>query len=84
MKYIIFDSAEGPRLSIFAIPTSHADEAALRPRWNPRSAAFIEFLGDGKVRCFGRSDSLNLGPALRDESLIEVMMSATLRLAPPA
>ena len=84
MKYIIFASAEGPRLALFAAPTTHTAEAAAHPLWNPKSAGYVEFLGAGKVRCFSYSDSLNLRPGLQDESLIQIMMSATLRIAPPA
>ena len=84
MKYIIFTSAEGPRLAIFAAPTPHTAEAAAHPCWNPKNAGYIEFLGGGKVRCFSYSDSLNLRPGLQDESLIQIMMSATLRIAPGA
>jgi hypothetical protein len=79
MKYIIFKSHEGPRVEIFAAPTTHADQAAAHPVWKPISAGFVEFLGAGDVRCFGFSESLDLRPDQHDSSLIEVMMSATLR-----
>jgi hypothetical protein len=82
MKYIIFRSPEGPRAEIFAAPTTHADQARAHRDWKPISAGFVTFLGQGEVRCYGYSDSLNLGPAQSDDSLIEVMMSATLSLAP--
>ena len=84
MKYIIFKSPDGPRVEIFAAPTTHADQAAAHPNWKPQSAGFVVFHGLGLVECCGRSDSLNLGPDPRDASLIEVMMAATLRLCPQA
>jgi hypothetical protein len=80
MKYIIFESPEGPRVSIFGAPTTHADEAAAHPSWKPLSAGFIEFLGEGNVRCFGFSESLRIGCSLHDASLLEVIMEATLNL----
>jgi len=83
MKYVLFRSPEGPRIEIFCAPTTHADQAKAHPDWKPTSAGFVTFLGQGEVRCYGRSDSLNLCPAQSDDSLIEVMMSATHRLAPP-
>ncbi|MDD2763454.1 MAG: hypothetical protein PHE83_05710 [Opitutaceae bacterium] len=85
MKYIIFTAGDGtPRCVLFGVPITHQAMAdAHSPLgWRPHSAGFIEPLGLGKVRCFGRSESLNLGPAQFDESLIEVVMSATLRIAP--
>jgi len=78
MKYIVFRSPEGPRVEIFAVPTTHADQAAAHPAWKPVSAGFVEFLGAGNVRCFGFSESLRLGCGETDTSLIEVMMSTTL------
>ncbi len=80
MKYIVFKSLDGPRLEVFASPTTHADQAAAHPSWKPQSAGFVEFLGSGNVRVFGFSESLRLGCDPRDASLIEVMMSATLQL----
>lgn len=87
MKYIVFSAPDGmPRCVVFAVPALHDDIArAHAPAgWKPRSAGFIEFLGGGQVHCFGFSDSLQLRPAPNDPSLIEVMMGATLRIAPPA
>jgi hypothetical protein len=83
MKYIVFKSPDGPRVEIFAAPTTHADQAAAHPGWKPQSAGFVEFLGGGNVRVFGFSESLRLGCDPRDTSLIEVMMSATLQLCVP-
>jgi hypothetical protein len=85
VKYIIFTAADGiPRCVIFAAPLLH--EAIARAHaaegWTPKSAGFVEFLGGGHVRCFGYSNTLNLRPEPRDPLLIEVMMSATLRIAP--
>jgi hypothetical protein len=81
MKYVIFRSPEGPRVEVFCAPTTHADQAAAHSSWQPRSAGFVTFLGNGEVRCYGRSDSLNLGPDHLDASLIEVTMHATHRLS---
>jgi len=83
MKYIVFLSPEGPRVEIFAAPTTHAEQAAAHPTWKPQSAGFVHFLSLGMVRCYGRSDSMNLGINPRDESLIEVMIAATHKLNPP-
>jgi hypothetical protein len=78
MKYVVYRSPEGPRISIFAAPTTHKEDADAHPTWTPRSAGFVEFLGAGEVRAFGFSESLRIGCDPRDASLIEVMMSATL------
>lgn len=83
MKYIVFESKNGPRISIFAAPTTHAEEARSHQGWKPTSAGFVEFLGGGRVRTFGFSNSLNLHPAPMDAKFIEVFMSATLKLATP-
>jgi hypothetical protein len=83
MKYIVFDSKQGPRVSIFAAPTTHADEAAAHPDWQPRSAGFVEFPSKGKVHCLGFSDSLGLRPDPRDERTIEIMADITLRMCVP-
>jgi hypothetical protein len=85
MKYIIFTATDGmPHFVSFAAPDLHDEIARMYAAkgWKPRSAGFVEFLGLGKVRCFGFSDSLLMGPDQRDDSLIEVLMSATLRIAP--
>jgi hypothetical protein len=83
MKYIIFKSPDGLRIAIFPAPTTHAEEAMLHREWSPISAGYVEFLGGGRVRTFGRSDSLNLDRLPRDADFIECFMSATLRLATP-
>jgi hypothetical protein len=80
MKYIIYHSAEGPRISLFAAPTIHAEDAAAHPGWKPTSAGFVAFRGDCQVECFGRSDSLNLAADPQDAMLIRAMTYATLRL----
>jgi len=80
MKYIVFQSPQGPRISIFAAPTTHAEEAAAHPDWKPASAGFLVFRGPDRVQCFDHSESLNLRPQAIDESLIEIFSSATLRL----
>lgn len=80
MKYIIYRSAEGPRISMFAAPTTHAADAAAHPGWTPTSAGFVAFPGAGQVECFGHSDSLNLAGDPHDAMLIRAMMAATLRL----
>ena len=51
MKYIIFRTAEGPRVEIFAAPTTHADQAKAHPDWKPTSAGFVIFMGHGEVVC---------------------------------
>ena len=79
MKYIIYRSPEGARVEVFTAPTTHSEQAETHPKWKPESAGFIEFLGNGTVRCFGFSESLRIGCDPRDASLIEVLMSATLR-----
>ena len=73
MKYIIFRSPEGPRVSIFAAPTTHAEEAAAHPSWKPESAGFLVFRSIDCVQCFDRSESLNLKPRAMDDSMIEVL-----------
>jgi hypothetical protein len=83
MKYITFLSPEGPRVEIFCAPTTHVEQAKAHPAWQPISAGFVQFLGNGCVRTYGRSESMNLGSAPRDGSLIEVMMSATLKTSSP-
>jgi hypothetical protein len=74
-----------PRCVLFAAPIVHDEIARAHAAqgWKPRSAGFVEFLGGGQVRCFGHSESLQLKPEPLDPSLIEVMMSATLSIAPP-
>ncbi len=83
MKYIIFSTPQGPRCILFLAPLTHAEMAALVAAggYTPASAGFVEFTDAGKAHTFGRSDSLNLGPGTRDESLIEVFTQATSRLA---
>jgi hypothetical protein len=80
VKYIIFRSPEGPRVSIFAAPTTHAEEAAAHPSWKPESAGFLVFRSIDCVQCFDRSESLNLKPRAMDDSMIEVLTAATLML----
>ena len=70
MKYIIFDSTEGPQVVLFCAPLTHRQEADAHPTWTPMSAGFLEFISPSAVRCFGRSDSLNLGCGYRDAGLI--------------
>jgi hypothetical protein len=81
MKYIIFFSPDGPRIEVFCAPTTHREQADAHRSWTLLSAGFIEFLGEGRVRCHGRSESLNLRPDPRDEQLIEAFMRATARLS---
>ena len=83
MKYIVFLSPEGPRVAVFAAPTTHADEATAHPEWTVRSAGYLQFLGQASVRCYGRSDSLNRAVSPHDERLIEAMLRATARMCPP-
>lgn len=83
MKYIIFDSTYGVRIALFTAPTTHADEAAAHRDWQPKSAGYLEFLGGGRVRTCGYSDSLNLRPDPYDAVIIEIFMAATLKLAAP-
>jgi hypothetical protein len=73
LKYIVFRSPEGPRVEIFGAPTTHADQAAAHPAWQPQAAGFIRFPGSGEVVCCGRSDSLNLAADPRDAALIEMV-----------
>jgi hypothetical protein len=83
MKYVIYTSPEGLRLSTFAAPTTHADDAGMHPGWSPASAGYVQILGGGRVRCYGSSASLKLAPRSGDEPLIEALMAATLGINPP-
>jgi hypothetical protein len=83
MKYLLFITPEGPRVEIFCAPTTHAEQAKAHAGWKLLSAGFVEFLGGGHVRCYGRSDSLNLGPGSRDNLVIQSMMRATLMISSP-
>jgi hypothetical protein len=83
MKYILYKAPDGLRAAVFPVPTTHAEEAAAHPTWQPISAGFVEFLSAGNVRCFGRSESLKLAADPSDSSIIEVMMSATLKFCAP-
>ena len=85
MKYIVFRSPEGPRVEIFGSPTTHANQAAAHPAWQPQSAGFIRFLDGGQVVCFGRSHSLNLAADPADAVLIEMVGRMNLgESEPPA
>ena len=82
MKYIVFRSPEGPRVEIFGSPTTHANQTAAHPAWQPQSAGFIRFLAGGEVVCFGRSDSLNLAADPGDAALIEMVSRMNLGESP--
>ena len=84
MKYIVFRSLEGPRVEIFGSPTTHANQAAAHPAWQPESAGFIRFLAGGQVVCFGRSHSLNLAADPGDAALIEMVIRMSRESEPPA
>jgi hypothetical protein len=73
VKYIVFQSREGPRVEIFGAPTTHAEQAAAHPAWQPQAAGFIRFLARGEIVCFGRSYSLNLAADPGDAALIEMV-----------
>lgn len=86
MKYIMFKNRFGVPLPVmFAAPETHADLAKVFGAVGlvPQSAGFVQFLGDDRIRCYGRADSLNLMPAPGDELLIASFMRATARLSPP-
>ena len=83
MKYIVFRSSEGPRVEIFGAPTSHADQAAAHPAWQPQAAGFVRFLDGGEVVCFGRSQSLNLAADPGDKALIEMLCRMNLGESDP-
>lgn len=82
MKYVMIDNGEGWRAPFLCpAPTSHATLAdLLRAAGRPVSAGFVEFLEGGKVRVFGHSESLNLGPAVGDAELIEALARHTRRM----
>ena len=84
MKYIVFRSLEGPRVEIFGSPTTHANQAAAHPAWQPESAGFISFLAGGQVVCFGRSHSLNLAADSGDAALIEMVIRMSRESEPSA
>lgn len=93
MKYIILHPTNQAGLTqiLFAVaPTTHAELAAKYAETHkPTSAGFCDFR-DGpvparpSVRVFGRSTSLNLGPAEGDARLIAQMVTTTLSMAPAA
>jgi hypothetical protein len=60
-------------VEIFCAPTTHADQAAAHPAWQPQAAGFVRFLDGGEVVCFGRSCSLNLSADPGDAALIEML-----------
>jgi hypothetical protein len=84
VKYIVFQSREGPRVEIFGAPTTHAEQAAAHPAWQPQAAGFIRFLARGEIVCFGRSYSLNLAADPGDAALIEMVIRMSRESEPPA
>lgn len=82
VKYIVIDNSETGRVPYFCVaPVTHAVLARLlRAAGVIVSAGFVEFLEGGKVRVYGRSESLNLGPAVGDAELIEAMARFTRQI----
>jgi hypothetical protein len=85
MKYLTYRVDGGPRVLLFPTPTEHREIAHLLAlaHLKPESAGFVELPGGSQARVYGRSESLDLGPAPSDESLIEVLLAATLHASPP-
>jgi hypothetical protein len=88
MKYVVIKEPEGTLQPVFAagILTHRELAAALiaaRPGRTAASAGFVDFTADADgrrvVSTFGRSDSLELGPAPDDAALICCLVNATVQ-----
>ena len=68
MKYVIFREKNMLHPVVFADHTTHSQikvEGAV-----PVSAGFVMHDKAGNIKCYGKSDSLNLTPGVNDEAII--------------
>ena len=68
MKYIIFKEKNMLHPVVFTDHTTHSQikiEGA-----KPISAGFVMYGKTGGIKCYGKSDSLNLTPGVNDEAII--------------
>ena len=68
MKYVIFREKNMLHTVVFADHTTHSQikiEGA-----KPVSAGFVVQEKTGSIKCYGKSDSLNLTPGVNDEAII--------------
>lgn len=69
MKYVIFREKNMLHPVVFADHTTHSQikiEGA-----KPVSAGFVMQEKTGEIKCYGKSDSLNLTPGVNDEEIIK-------------
>lgn len=83
MKYVILEK-EGEPIPLILLtlgPLSHLEiAAAFMPDWKPKSAGYYN---PAKGEAIGFSQSLNLGPAYGDGSIIFAFTQSTLLTATP-
>ena len=78
LKYVRFP---GKMIEFLALtmPTVNHNEVAKSFEYDhgkPTSAGFVRITETGAVECFGKSTTLNLGPAEDDAQLIEAFLRA--------
>ena len=70
-KYLILQTPKGEKAVIFPEEGFYHDEMAERlGSLGVNAAGYVEIEGNGKVRCFGRSESLDVGGRGQEDEIV--------------
>lgn len=70
-KFVVFQTTEGEKAVVFPASDFYHDQmASFFDDYEVISAGFVQLTKDGKVHCFGMSESLGIGSRGADDEFI--------------